>query len=159
MEDSKKRTRSQATYQTVSRYSYVTQASSKFGNDLISLNKMLMEEFFLGSMVVNTVSPLHTRGPSYLHRLTLILACIRIYIHYKKWDTIIHSQTSKVHRWSLEKDKWFHPTLYWACGYLSMLGLRLIHISKRGPWWGHSKLHLHRPRQAARPRHDRHVAK
>ena len=29
--------------------------------------------------------------------------------------------------------KAFHPTLYWACDYLSMLGLKLIHVSKRGP--------------------------
>ena len=25
-------------------------------------------------------------------------------------------------------------TLYWACDYLSMLGLNLVHVSKRGPW-------------------------
>ena len=28
--------------------------------------------------------------------------------------------------------KSFHPTLYWACHCLSMLGLKLIHVSKRG---------------------------
>ena len=27
----------------------------------------------------------------------------------------------------------FHPTLYWACDYLSMLGLKVNHVSKRGP--------------------------
>ena len=27
--------------------------------------------------------------------------------------------------------KWFHPMLWWVCGYLSILGLKLIHISKR----------------------------
>ena len=31
-------------------------------------------------------------------------------------------------------DKWFHPTLYNGCNYLSMLGLKLNHVSKRGPW-------------------------
>ena len=31
-------------------------------------------------------------------------------------------------------DKHVHPTLYWTCDYLSMLGLKLIHVSKRGPW-------------------------
>ena len=36
--------------------------------------------------------------------------------------------------WSLEMDKWFHPTHFNGCNYLSMLGLRLIHVSKRGPW-------------------------
>ena len=29
-------------------------------------------------------------------------------------------------------DKWFHPTLYNECNYLSMLALKLIHISKGG---------------------------
>ena len=29
-------------------------------------------------------------------------------------------------------DKYFHTTLYWACDYLSMLGLKVIHISKSG---------------------------
>ena len=28
----------------------------------------------------------------------------------------------------------FHLTLYQACDYLSMLGLKLNHVSKRGPW-------------------------
>ena len=31
-------------------------------------------------------------------------------------------------------DKYFHLTLYQACDYLSMLGLKLNHVSKRGPW-------------------------
>ena len=29
--------------------------------------------------------------------------------------------------------KSLHPTLYWACDYLSMLVSKLIHVSKRGP--------------------------
>ena len=29
-------------------------------------------------------------------------------------------------------DKWFRPTLYWACDYLLMLGLKLNYVSKRG---------------------------
>ena len=43
---------------------------------------------------------------------------------------LIHSV--ECNRWSLGMDKQFHPTLYWACGYLSMLGLKLNHVSKRG---------------------------
>ena len=60
-------------------------------------------------------------------------------------------------------DMWLHPTLYtgcnyWSmlglklihvskrvlggCNYLSMLGLKLIHVSKRGPWW---RYEMHRP--------------
>ena len=34
--------------------------------------------------------------------------------------------------WSL--DKWSYPTLYWECDYLSMLGYKLIHVDKTGPW-------------------------
>ena len=31
---------------------------------------------------------------------------------------------------------WLHPcAMYWACDYLSMLGLKLIHISERGHWY------------------------
>ena len=35
--------------------------------------------------------------------------------------------------WSLWTDKWFHLTFYQACDYLSMLGFKLNHVSKRGP--------------------------
>ena len=31
-------------------------------------------------------------------------------------------------------DKQFHPILYNGCNYLSMLGLKLNHVSKRGRW-------------------------
>ena len=31
-------------------------------------------------------------------------------------------------------DKSFHPTLFWACNYLSMLRIKLNHISKSGHW-------------------------
>ena len=33
----------------------------------------------------------------------------------------------------LGMDKWFHPTLYLAYDSLSILGLELHHVSKRGP--------------------------
>ena len=38
-------------------------------------------------------------------------------------------------------DNYFHPIVYNSCNYLSMLALKLIHVSKRGPkslqgqWW------------------------
>ena len=35
--------------------------------------------------------------------------------------------------WSLWMDKQFHPTLYWVCDYIFMMGLQLIHLSKRAP--------------------------
>ena len=33
--------------------------------------------------------------------------------------------------WNLGMDKWFHPPLSWVCGYLCMLRLELIYVSKR----------------------------
>ena len=43
------------------------------------------------------------------------------------------TKLQRCNRWSLGIDKLFHPTLYWACDYLSMSGLKLNHVSKRGP--------------------------
>ena len=34
-------------------------------------------------------------------------------------------------------DKFSHPTVYNGCNYLSMLGLKFIHVCQRGPWWRH----------------------
>ena len=35
-------------------------------------------------------------------------------------------------------DEYFHPTVYDECNYLSMLGLKLIHVSKMAPsQWQH----------------------
>ena len=42
---------------------------------------------------------------------------------------------SNFRHWSVGIDKWFHYTIYWACDYLSMLGLKFIHVSKRGYWF------------------------
>ena len=39
-------------------------------------------------------------------------------------------------------DKLFHPVLYNGCNYLSMLGLKLIHVSKRGHWYAVNALKL-----------------
>ena len=57
------------------------------------------------------------------------------YIHHKVWDEITYPIRNfngcTVEVW--EKDKQFHPTLYNGCNYLSMLGLKLNHVSKRAP--------------------------
>ena len=37
-------------------------------------------------------------------------------------------------------DKLFHPTLYNACDYLSMPGIKSIYISKMGPWWRYDRM-------------------
>ena len=39
-----------------------------------------------------------------------------------------------VNLWSLGMDKQFHLTIYNGCNYLLMLGFKLTHFSKRGPW-------------------------
>ena len=38
-----------------------------------------------------------------------------------------------LHHWSLGMDKSFHPTLYNGCNYLSMMTLKLNHVSKKEP--------------------------
>ena len=45
----------------------------------------------------------------------------------------IHSQIQRLHLWSLGMDKWFHLTIYNGCNYLSILGLKLNHVSEKGP--------------------------
>ena len=75
-----------------------------------------------------------TWSPFYKHDKTLIPAWISNCIHYKVWDEITYSfpNFNGWSRWSLGMEKLFHPTPYWACDYLSMLCLKLIHVSKRG---------------------------
>ena len=48
------------------------------------------------------------------------------------WNHLSIPKLQRLHRWSLGMDKQFHPTLYNGCNYLSMLGLKLNHVSKRG---------------------------
>ena len=51
------------------------------------------------------------------------------YIHYEVMGEITYPfQTVMI------LDEQFCPTLYWACDYLSMLGLKLSHVCKQGPW-------------------------
>ena len=48
------------------------------------------------------------------------------------WNYLSIPKLQRLHRWSLGMDKYFHPTHYNGCDYLSMLGLKLNHVSKRG---------------------------
>ena len=50
-----------------------------------------------------------------------------------EWNNLSIPKLQRCNRWSLGMHKWFPPTLYWVCDYLSMMGLKLIHVSKRGP--------------------------
>ena len=47
--------------------------------------------------------------------------------------TVWHEITYPFQCWTLGMDKLFHPTHCNGYGYLSMLGLKLIHVSKKGP--------------------------
>ena len=49
------------------------------------------------------------------------------------WYYLSIHKLQQLHRWSLGMDKLFHPTPYQACHYLSILGIKLNHVGKRGP--------------------------
>ena len=48
------------------------------------------------------------------------------------WHYLSIPKLQRCNRWSWGMDELFHPTFHWACDYLSMLGLKLINVSKRG---------------------------
>ena len=49
------------------------------------------------------------------------------------WNYVSIPKLQRCNRWRLGMDKYFHLTFYQTCDYLSMLGLKLNHVSKRGP--------------------------
>ena len=51
------------------------------------------------------------------------------------WSYLFIPKLQRLHFWSLGLDKKFHSTLSNGCNYLSMLRVKLNHVSKRGPWW------------------------
>ena len=52
-----------------------------------------------------------------------------------RWNYSSIPNLQQLYRWSSRMGKQFHPTLYNDCNYLSMLGLKLNRVSKRGPSW------------------------
>ena len=48
------------------------------------------------------------------------------------WNYLSIPKLQRCNRWSLGMDEQFHLRLNWACNYLSMMGLKLIHVSKSG---------------------------
>ena len=62
--------------------------------------------------------------------LTLFPARISNCAHYKLWDEITYPFPN-FNGWGMHK--WFHPTLYRTCDFLSMNGLKLTHVSKKWP--------------------------
>ena len=70
----------------------------------------------------------------FLNGLTLIPAWISNYIHYETWDEITYPSPN-FNGCTVEVWEWISNTLYQACDYLSLLGLKLIRVSERGPSW------------------------
>ena len=86
-------------------------------------------------------------GLFYKHGLTLIFAWIGNYMPSKVWDEITYPfpNYTAANRWSFGMDKKLHLTFYNGCNYLSILGLKLNHVSKRPPWglmWSWKYHHL-----------------
>ena len=86
-----------------------------------------------------TLVKFHSRrlgAPSISTWLTLIPTWISNYTHHKKcgmkWFT--HSQTSTVQSLTFGNGL-ISSQIYWVFDCLSMLGLKLIHVSESGPWW------------------------
>ena len=73
-------------------------------------------------------------GSLYWHGLTLIPAWISNYTSITRCgiELLIHSQLPLWSRWSVGME--FHATLYWACDYLLMLGLKLNHVLSILSW-------------------------
>ena len=71
------------------------------------------------------------------------------------WNYLSIPKRQRLHRWKFEMDTWFHPTLYDRWIYLSMLGLKLIHVN---PWHAMQlssspRFQILRPRQNDKPSH------
>ena len=58
----------------------------------------------------------------------------QIHSYSMGWNYLSIPKLQRCNRWSSGMDKKFSPTLCWTCDYLSMLGLKLTHVSKMGPW-------------------------
>ena len=90
---------------------------------------------FRGEIIINRLKEWwpNTWGPFHLYGLTLIPSWIGNYIHYIVWSEITYPfpncNGGTVEVWEWIND--FNP--YFTCDYLSMLGLKLIHVSKEVP--------------------------
>ena len=59
-----------------------------------------------------------------------------------RWNHLSISKLQRLHRWNLRMDKYYNPTHYNGCNYLTILGLKLIHVSKRASWRCNFKMTL-----------------
>ena len=51
------------------------------------------------------------------------------------WNYLSTAKLERLHGWSFGMDNLLHPTLYNVCNYLSVFGLKLIHVSERVHWY------------------------
>ena len=87
----------------------------------------------LSNTLVSDWCPVEIRqGPLLLTWLTLIPAWVSNHIPRNVWRDVTYPLLN-LHRWSLRMDMSFHPTPYSGYNYLSMPGLKLNHVSKKGP--------------------------
>ena len=56
------------------------------------------------------------------------------------WNYLSIARLQRLRRWGLGMDKYFHRTHHNARNYLSVSGLKLIHVSKMGPRCRHATL-------------------
>ena len=59
------------------------------------------------------------------------------------WNYWSTPKLQRLRSWSLGIDKSFQHTLYNGCDYVSMLGSKLNHVSKKGYWCNHQILTIH----------------
>ena len=74
--------------------------------------------WILPRLIVPRETPYTLRHSDYFYMLKIRTQRIRL-----QWPPLL----------LIGMDKWFHPTLHHWCNYLSMMGLKLNHVSKRGP--------------------------
>ena len=61
------------------------------------------------------------------------------HIYWKEYrHLMVYGMLFSVWWWLILSNKisdffWLHPTILWVCDYLSMLGLKMNHVDKRGP--------------------------
>ena len=88
----------------------------------------------MSTLLIHCSEKLLARSPLYQQVLTLVPVWINNYNTIKCGVILlILSQSSMVHPMKFAMDKLFHPRFNWACDYLSMLRLKLIHDNNRDP--------------------------
>ena len=95
-----------------------------------------MKAFFLHKPYTCRIQSLNPCGPFFLTRFHFNPSTDK-WLHplwCVGWNYLFIPKLQLCNRWSLGMDEEFHPTPYWACGYLSTLRLKLRNVSKSGAW-------------------------